>query len=119
MQNLFNETDVAGIIARIEKLTPTTQNVWGKMNAGQMMSHVNESMETARGVNVIKRLFIRRIIGTMLKRGAVSEKQFRKSSPTDKSYIFPADVDFEEGRQKTISSIKKFYEGGPEKCTKH
>lgn len=119
MHNLFTASDVSGIIERIEKLTASTQRQWGKMNVAQMAAHCNLSMETAMGKNVIKRVFIGRIIGTLLKKKVLGEKPFGKNSPTDKSYIFPANLNFEEEKPKMIASIKQFYEGGPSKCTTH
>lgn len=119
MNNLFNQSDVSQILARIEKLTPDSQRQWGKMNVAQMLAHSNMSLETAMGANKIPRVFIGRIIAPFLLKTVLSEQPFRKNSPTDKSYLFPADVNFEKGKSKTIASVKKFSEDGPEKCTTH
>lgn len=117
MNNLFNQSDVSGILERIEKLTPDSPRQWGKMNAAQMLAHCNKSVETAMGQNFMKRLFIGRIIGTLLKTKVVSAKPFGKNSPTDKSYIFPDNCNFEEEKSKITASIRKFSEGGPSQCT--
>lgn len=119
MNNLFNQSDVSLILQRIEKLTPGSQRQWGKMNVAQMLAHCNKSVETAMGKNLIPRVFIGRIIAPFLKSTVLGEQPFRKNSPTDKSYLFPADVNFEDGKTKTIASVKKFFEGGPSKCTTH
>jgi hypothetical protein len=119
MNNLFNHSDVSQILERIEKLTPGSQRKWGKMNVSQMLAHSNISLETAMGLNVIKPLFIGRIIGSFLKPKVLGEKPFGKNSPTDKSYIFKSDLQFEEEKLKTIASIKKFFEGGSSQCTNH
>jgi hypothetical protein len=119
MNNLFNQSDVFRILERIEKLTPDSQRQWGKMNVAQMLAHSNISLETAMGVNVINPLFIGRIIGSFLKSKILGEKPFGKNSPTDKTYIFKDDRNFEEEKLTTIVSIKKFFEGGPSKCTIH
>jgi Protein of unknown function (DUF1569) len=119
MKNLFNQSDVSEILERIEKLTANSQRQWGKMNVAQMLAHCNVSVETAMGMNYIKPLFIGRIIGSFLKPKVLGEKPFGKNSPTDKSYIFNADLKFEEERSKATASIKKFFEGGPSQCTTH
>ncbi len=119
METLFHQPDVYNILQRIEKLTLGSERQWGKMNVAQMLAHCNVSMETAMGKNVIKRLFIGRIIGTVLKKSVLSQKPFGKNSPTDKSYVFNPDVNFEEAKFKTITSVKQFFEGGPSKCTTH
>ena len=115
MNNLFNQSDVSLILQRIEKLTPEHQRQWGKMNVAQMLAHCNMSVETAMGKNFIPRVFIGRIIAPLIKSTVLGEKPFRKNSPTDKSYLFPADVKFD--KTNLTESIKKFSEGGPAKCT--
>lgn len=45
MVNIFSAEDVVDFINRINKLTPQTKPLWGKMNAGQMLAHVNVSYE--------------------------------------------------------------------------
>jgi hypothetical protein len=117
MQNLFDQSDVSGIIARIEKLVPTAQRQWGKMNAAQMLAHCNMSLQTAMGEHKIPRTFIGRILGPVFKPMALGKKPFGKNSPTDKSYIFPDDRIFNDEKSRVISSVKKFSEGGPSKCT--
>ena len=47
MNNLFDSTDTAKIIERLNKLTPKSQRLWGKMEVGQMVAHCNASLETA------------------------------------------------------------------------
>ena len=39
MKNSFNEQDTAEFISRIDKLTPTTKPIWGKMDVAKMMAH--------------------------------------------------------------------------------
>lgn len=120
MKNLFNPSDVSEIIKRIENLSPGSQKQWGKMNAAQMLAHCNISLETAMDIHYVKPLiFIGRLIGSMLRSKALSEKPFGKNSPTDKSYIFTGEHQLEEEKSKLIGSVKKFLEGGAAKCTKH
>lgn len=119
MRNLYNQADVSKMLERIEKLTPDSQKQWGKMNVAQMLEHCNKSLETAMGKNVIKRLVIGSIIGSMLKKGALSEKPFGKNSPTDKTYVFRGTVDFNAAKSKTKASIRQFFDNGPAKCTTH
>jgi len=105
------------MLERIEKLKPNTQRHWGKMNGAQMLAHCNRALETAMGMNKIKRVFIGRIIGPLLKPRVLSEKIFARNSPTDKSYVFPDNLEFEQEKSKILASVKKFLEGGPSQCT--
>jgi hypothetical protein len=119
MNTLFDRADAAEILKRINELHASSQAKWGKMNVAQMLAHINISLETAIGIHNVKRLFSGRIIGTLLKKSVVGEKQFAKNSPTDKSYIFPADLQFEEQKSKLLNSLRKFSEGGPAGATTH
>jgi len=120
MKTLYSKSDISEILFRLEKLNSDSKNKWGKMNAAQMLAHCNESIETAQGKKVLKPVFfIGRLIGRLLKHGALSEKPFGKNSPTDKTYIFPPDVKFEEQKTKVIASIKQFHADGPSKATTH
>jgi len=117
MKNLFNQTDVSEILNRLDKLTSTSQRQWGKMNVGQMLAHLNASLETALGLNSPKRLFIGRILGPFVKPSYLSEKPLGKNAPTDKFYIYTDNRDFEKEKSKSIALIKQFFDGGASKCT--
>ena len=121
MNSLFNPSGVSEVLGRIEKLTPNSQRQWGKMNVAQMLAHCNKSMETAMGKNYMNRLFIGRIIGTLLKPMVLGEKPFGKNSPTDKSYIFTDKdhLNFEEEKSILQQSVSQFFQGGAPKCTTH
>lgn len=117
MNNLFNKKDVSEILARIDRLTPTSQRQWGKMNVGQMLAHLNTSLETAMGLNSPKRLLIGRILGPFVKSNYLSEKPLGKNAPTDKFYIFTDNREFEKEKAKAIELLNRFFEGGSTKCT--
>jgi Protein of unknown function (DUF1569) len=119
MNNLYNQSDVLGILTRIEKLTSNAQKQWGKMNVDQMLAHVNASLETAMALNFPKRLFIGRIIGGFMKSTFLNDKPMSKNSPTDKNYVFTDTRNFEKEKVKSIELIKTFCEAGPSKCTQH
>ena len=119
MPSLFNEADMVSVIHRIEKLNPESKRLWGKMNVGQMLAHCNISMETAMGKNVIKPLFIGKLIGPLFKKTALGDKPFGKGAPSDKTYIFKDERNFEVEKNKTINSIKEFFAAGHDGCTKH
>jgi hypothetical protein len=118
MNNLYNLSDVNGILERVEKLAPDADRKWGKMNVAQMLAHLNAFLEIGLNLNTEKRMFIGRVLGRFFKSRYVSEKQFSKNSPTGKNFIFNGHQDFEKEKRKAISLVKQFYENGPEKCTK-
>lgn len=119
MNNLFNPSDTAGILTRIENLAPNAQRQWGKMTVNQMLAHCNASLETAMGLTFSKRLGpVGRLFGKLLKPTYFSHKPFPKNSTTDPSYIIKGNPDFEKEKTKVMKHIKLFADGGPDKCTK-
>src|SRR5688500_9492668 len=110
MNSLFIQPDLENMLNRVEKLTLQSERRWGKMTVAQMLAHCNVSIETAMGKNIIKPLLIGKIIGPLMKARVLSEKPFGRNSPTDKTYIFKDDRNFEEEKQKLIHSLRKFFE---------
>ena len=45
MENIFTQEGVQTFLNRLEKLTPETKAVWGKMNVSQMLAHCNITYE--------------------------------------------------------------------------
>jgi hypothetical protein len=115
--NLHNKSDVIEILSRIEKLSSSSENLWGIMNVEQMLSHLNAFLETSLGVNSPKRLFIGTIIGKFFKARYIREKQFSKNSRTHKTYIFTDLRDFEIEKLRCVKLLNQFQKGGISKCT--
>lgn len=75
------------------------------MDVSQMLADCSVSLETAMGRNFPKRIFIGRIIGTILKPQFLNSKPMIKSAPTDKSYLIAGNHEFEEEKLKLIKLI--------------
>ncbi|HTL81100.1 MAG TPA: DUF1569 domain-containing protein [Bacteroidia bacterium] len=119
METIFDKKTYDSIAARIEKLTPSTQRVWGKMNVGQMMAHCCGALSMATGEKKLPRLLIGRILGPLVKPGFLSEKPLSKGSPTAKEFIFTDERDFEKEKKELHRLLKKFHEGGEKGATPH
>ena len=110
MNSIFDTASNAAIITRINKLTPESQAVWGKMNVGQMLKHTNEAIIVAFGENTVKVNFLMKFLGKMLK-NKVFNSEFKKNSPTAKEFIFTNKYDFEDSRNELIKNFSRFAEG--------
>jgi hypothetical protein len=120
MNNLYNKTDVANIVERLEKLTPLAKRQWGTMDVAQMLAHCNVSLETAMGLNFPKRKLVGWLFGKLLKRKFIDSNPMIKNSLTEDHYITTTNVyEFEREKAKAINLVRTFYENGPEKCTTH
>jgi len=119
MKNLFDTDASAEIVRRINKLTPSTQRVWGKMNVSQMMAHCSSAIEMQMGDVTPKRVFIGRLIGPFFKSFMTGEKPMSKNSPTAPELVIVDERDFNKEREKLIGLVNRFTKDGPHGVTKH
>jgi hypothetical protein len=110
IQNLFDPAVKAELISRINKLTPSTQRQWGKMDVGQMLAHCQVPMGVAIGKHKLKGNFFMRLIGPFFKSKLYEEKPFKRNLPTDKSFLMTDPKDFEREKQLLIRMINDFTE---------
>ena len=62
MKNIFESKITSEVINRINQLTPTTLNLWGKMNVSQMLAHCNVTYEMVYTNNHPKPNFIKKML---------------------------------------------------------
>jgi hypothetical protein len=110
MNSIFDKNDNQLVIARINKLTQSSQPLWGKMSVDQMFKHTNEAIIVAFGENNIKVNFLMRFLGKLMK-NKVFNSEFRKNSPTAKEFIFTELYDFETSKNELIKNYSRFAEG--------
>jgi len=119
MKNLFDNDSVSEILARIDKLQPTSTAHWGKMNVTQMLAHCSACMDMATGQLNLPRAFIGRILGPLVKPIYTNEKPFSKNSPTAKELVRADARDFPREQEQLRAKVQQFFGGGEAKCTRH
>ncbi|HVM76234.1 MAG TPA: DUF1569 domain-containing protein [Candidatus Saccharimonadales bacterium] len=119
MKNLFDNDSVSEILARIDKLQPTSTAHWGKMNVTQMLAHCSACMDMATGQLNLPRAFIGRILGPLVKPIYTNEKPFSKNSPTAKELLRADAGDFPREQEQLRAKVQQFFGGGEAKCTRH
>lgn len=119
MQNLFQPQAAAEVTARIDKLQPTTQHQWGKMDVAQMMAHCSATLDMASGQIVVPRLLIGRILGPFVRPIFTNDKPFSKNGPTDKKFVIADKRNFGREQERLKTCIRQFHAGGEAQCTKH
>ena len=118
-KNLFEQQTVDEVISRIDKLAPTSQREWGKMDVAQMMAHCSITMDIASGRLNLPRMFIGRIIGPFAKSIYTNDKPFSKNGPTGKELIVAGPKDFAREQEDLKVKIRQFATGGEAGCTRH
>lgn len=113
MKNAFNAADSAEIIERINKLTPASQPLWGKMSVGQMFAHCSVTYEMVYTDKHKKpNAFLRFILKTFIKKKVTQEGAYIKNSRTAPQFIIKETKDFEAEKKRLIDYIKKTQEMG-------
>jgi len=117
VKTLFQKEIVNEIIIRIEKLSPETQRLWGKMNVDQMLAHCAIGLETAIGSKYYPQLLFGKLLGRFFKSMGVGDRPINKNGPTNPAFIITNTDGFEKEKQNLLNLIKHFSEGGEAKCT--
>ena len=111
VKNLFDPAVKHEIIVRINKLTPESKALWGKMNVSQMLAHLQVPIGVADGTRQLRRTLFGRIVGPMVKQTLYNDKPFKRNLPTDPSFVMvKSEKDFETERQKLLSVVSNFSE---------
>jgi hypothetical protein len=113
IKNVFDKQDVADIIIRLNKLTPSTLQLWGKMNVSQMLAHLNVTYEmTYENIHPKPNFFMRFILKTFIKNKVVGAAAYAKNVPTAPLFIVSNDKDFEKEKSRLIDNLHKTQELG-------
>ena len=109
MQNIFLLSDKEVLIGRINKLTPTTQPLWGKMNVAQMLAHCNLAPfaeiynDNYKKPNLFARLFLRLVVKPVV----AGNKPYKKNGPTGPGMKVTTEKDFAQEKENLIGHINK------------
>lgn len=119
MKSLFNANDVQELVTRINKVTPESKPIWGKMNAAQLMAHCTAPLRMAHGEIKGKRGLISFLFGkSSKKKFTQAHVEFPKNLPTDPNFIFPNAMQFDAEKQKLIDKLNDFCKKGPNGISK-
>ena len=121
MKNLFDPAVANEVKARVRKLDPQSERLWGKMTAPQMLAHCSVSMQWAVGEVVPEKGALpARLMGRLVKPMVFrNEDPLRKNSPTARSLIVADERGFDQERERLAQLIDKFVAGGAAGCTKN
>jgi hypothetical protein len=108
LPNIFSEEVANEVMARVNKLSPEDTPQWGKMNVSQMLAHCNVPYEMVYENKHRKpNAFMKFIIQLMAKNAVVSEKPYKRSTPTAPAFKIIGDRDFEVEKSRLINYVQK------------
>lgn len=115
MNNIFSPEVTQEVVNRIQQLTPESTPLWGKMTVAQMLAHLCVSYEKVYDANAVKagllKLFL---LKTFVKNAVVSEKPYKKNSPTAPEFKIVDEREFEAEKNRLIQYIQKTQQLGKE-----
>ena len=111
IKNLFEPSVKQEIIDRINKLAPNTKQRWGKMNVSQMLAHLQMPIRIAYGTHQPQGSFLLRLLGPLFKTQLWDEKPYKKSLPTDPTFVMTgSEKDFEKEKAALLDLVTRFDE---------
>ena len=121
MNSIYDKASNEAMIARINKLTPESKAVWGKMNVAQMYRHCAVAIDIAFGNSNLKVNFLTKLLGKMLKKKVFYGGEMGKNSPTAKEFIITENLDLEKTKAELIVRFSRFTSEGKSviKTTNH
>lgn len=106
--NTFDKTVTESNLQRLENLTFNTQPLWGKMNAPQMLAHLNVAYDLAYDKIPQKNSFLMKLILKLfIKKIVTSEIPYKKNSQTAPVFLISDERDFEKEKALFISNLKE------------
>lgn len=113
MKNIFDPEIKEELIHRINKLSPESQPIWGKMSVDQMLAHCCVPYEMAFTDKHPKpNAIMRFLLKSFVKDGVVNEKPYKKNLRTAPAFIITGDRDFEEEKARLIGFLNRSVELG-------
>ncbi|MEM9831988.1 MAG: DUF1569 domain-containing protein [Bacteroidota bacterium] len=111
--NIFDKSVTDTLINRVNQLTPTTQNHWGKMDVAQMLAHCNVTYEmTYEDKHPKPNVFVKFMLKIFVKPTVVGSKPYQKNGQTAPQFIIKGARNFAVEKNRLIQYMKKTQELG-------
>jgi hypothetical protein len=108
IRNLFTDEGLNETIDRIEKLSPDTKPLWGKMSVGQMLAHCSVAYDMALTDKYpISGKFKTFMISMFAKNQVVGDKPYPKNGRTAPEFLITDEREFATEKERLIGNLKK------------
>ncbi len=112
-KNVYNKQVADELITRINKLNANTPALWGKMDAGQMLAHLNVAYEMAFEDKHKKPGFVTRALLKLFVKGPVTnDKPYKRNTQTAPAFMQKTSKVFDHEKDRLIQYIVKTQEHG-------
>ncbi|MBK0402961.1 DUF1569 domain-containing protein [Adhaeribacter sp. BT258] len=108
MKNVFEPAVSTDLISRINKLSPQTQPLWGKMSVAQMLAHCNVTYEMVYEEKHPKpNALVKFMLKLFVKNTVVNEKPFKQNGQTAPAFLIKDEKNFEAEKDRLVNYIQK------------
>jgi len=106
MEDIFNTQDNQSIVERLNKLTPESQALWGKMTVAQMLVHCQKPIDVLTGRLQLKSGLLGFLFGKMAKNNFLKMRGFGKNAPTHPKFKITDNPDFQSEKELLVSMVE-------------
>jgi hypothetical protein len=121
VKNLFDAGLTQELKDRLERLTPDSPRLWGKMDAAQAMAHCAMALDIASGYQIPGRAGLgTRIVGRLIKPFVFKDDApIRRNAPTNPELVVNDERELSQECGRVCVAIDRFIAAGPAGCTSH
>lgn len=113
LPSIFDKTTVAQLNERLEQLRPDSPAHWGKMDAAQMLAHVNAVYAVSLGEKEARYPFLLRwLMRWLVKPSVVNEKPYKRNLRTAPAFKIGDAAAFEQEKQRLKGYLQRCLELG-------
>lgn len=106
--NIFQKDTVDQLITRINNFDAQTQPQWGKMNASQMLAHVNVAYEMSlEDIHKRPGAFAKMMIKLFAKSQVCGPKPYPKNGRTAPQFLITDERDFQKEKDRLIAYLNQ------------
>lgn len=112
MRSILDDNTRDELLKRLDRLTPDTRPIWGKMTPSQMMEHAARVFDMATGRKPMKQVFLGKALSWIFKKEFLGEKPFKPNRPTGPDFKIQDQPEFESTRARLTELINEFHNLG-------
>ncbi len=105
--NTFEAETTTSVLTRLEAIAHNTQPLWGKMNAAQMLAHLNVAYDMAYHEQKKKSSWVTKLLlKAFVKNIVVGDKPYKRNSRTAPAFLITSEKEFEAEKLRFIENVK-------------
>lgn len=113
LPNIFNKEINTRISGRINKITSESSPEWGKMNASQVLAHLNVMFELGlEKKHKTQNAFVKFMLKSLVKNKIISDKPYKKNGMTAPEMVIKHQPNFIIEKQRTLNYLRDILEKG-------